>query len=112
MTSYGSQPSHVAPGEIFQIEVGVRNQGEKIARDLEDRCLPGGPFVFATGSPRKYNRLSLGSGDSWSVQFLIRAKPSATPGECPLFAMVTARNTPASERVFNIKVETPRRKKM
>ncbi len=112
LIGYGSQPSHVATGEIFQIEAGVRNQGQKIARDLEARCLPGGPFVFAPGSKRKYNRLSLGPGDSWSVQFLIRTKPGATIGEYPLFATITARNIPANERVFNIKVETAKPKKM
>ena len=112
LTGYGSQPSHVTTGEIFQIEAGVRNQGQKIARGLEARCLPGGPFVFAPGSKRKYNRLSLGPGDSWSVQFLIRTKPSATIGEYPLFATITARNIPANDRVFNIKVETAKPKKM
>lgn len=106
LRGHGSHPSLVAPGQVFEVEVGVSNDGEKIARDLEARCLPGGPFVLAPGSKRIYKRLSLNPRDSWSIRFLIKAKTEATAGEYPLFATVTARDIPANQRVFYIKVGT------
>lgn len=106
-----SYPSSVAAGQIFEVKVTVSNQGKKIARHLEARCLPAGPFAFAPGSKRKYARLSLHPDDSWVVQFLVKARPNITPGAYPLFTIVTVQNARASESTFNIKVVAPDSKK-
>lgn len=102
-----SYPSSVATGQVFEVKVTVSNQGKKIARHLEGRWLPAGPFAFATGSKRKYARSSLHPDDSWVFQFLIKVRPKTTPGAYPLFTIATAQNVRASESTFNIKVMAP-----
>jgi len=97
----------VAPSQTFAIEVGVTNRGGKIARHLEARCLPAGPFAFAPGSKRKYTRSSLHPHDSWGVQFLIRVKARTVAGAYPLFTTITAPGIKASDIVPTIKVEVP-----
>lgn len=99
-----SHPSSVAAGQVFEVKVTVSNQGKKIARYLEARCLPAGPFAFAPGSRKKYTRSSLHPDDSWAVQFLIKVRPKTTPGADPLFTIVTAQNVRASESTLNINV--------
>lgn len=100
-----THPSVVKIGEAFQVEVSVRNQGEKIARNLEGRCLPAGPFVFASGSRRRYILSSLNPKNTWSIEFLIRVKPQTTVGTYPLFTTVTAQNVAPSQNTLGIKVE-------
>lgn len=89
-----THPSVVKIGATFQVEVSVRNQGEKIARDLEGRCLPAGPFVPASGSKRRYNLSSLNPKNTWRIEFLIRVKPQTKAGTYPLFTTVTAEVVP------------------
>ncbi|MFC1869824.1 hypothetical protein ACFLYE_00965 [Chloroflexota bacterium] len=100
-----THPSVVKIGETFQVAVSVRNQGEKIARNLEGRCLPAGPFVFASGSKRRYNLSSLNPKNTWSIEFLIRVKPQTKAGTYPLFTTVTAQNSKPSQNTLDIKVE-------
>ena len=97
-----SYPSSVAAGQVFEVKMTVSNKGKKIARHLEARCLPAGPFVFAPGSRKKYARSSLHPDDSWTVEFLVRVRPKSRPSAYPLFTTVTAQNTKASESTFNI----------
>lgn len=100
-------PASVVAGEVFEVKVAARNDGQKIARDLEARCLPAGPFVFAPGSKRKYNRSSLYPDNSWAVQFHIKVRPAATLGTYPLFTIVTAQNAAPSQSSLSINVRAP-----
>jgi Holliday junction resolvase-like predicted endonuclease len=100
-----THPSVVKMGETFQVEVSVRNQGEKIARNLEGHCLPAGPFIFASGSKRRYNLSSLNPKQIWSIEFLIRVKPKIKTGTYPLFTTVTAQNSTPVHNTLDIKVE-------
>jgi hypothetical protein len=100
-----THPSVVKIGETFQVKVSVRNQGEKIARNLEGRCLPAGPFVFASGSKRRYNLSSLNPKNTWGIEFLIRVKPQSKTGTYPLFTTVTAQNSTPNQNTLNIEVE-------
>lgn len=101
-----SHPSSVIAGQVFEIKINVTNHGKKIARYLEARCLPAGPFVFAPSSRRKYTCSSLYSDNSWAIEFLIRVRPRTVPGVYPLFTTVSSQNAKASESTVNIKVDT------
>jgi hypothetical protein len=100
-------PASVVAGEVFEVKVAARNDGQKIARDLEARCLPAGPFVFAPSSKRKYNSSSLYPDNSWTVQFHIKVRPATTPGTYPLFTIVTAQNAAPSQSSLSINVRVP-----
>jgi len=102
--SGGVTPGIVSAGSQVQVQRSVRNDGQKLAKDLIAYCIPSGPFTYAPNARRQFKRRFLDPDQEWSVQFLINVKKVATPGKYPLSTVVKAENAQRSDIINEIEI--------
>jgi len=102
VTSYSAPPS-VVPKEIFHIKVTFGNGGGKIAKKIEVRCTPLGPFEPLTDQIQTIDELP--PEDRAIVDFRFRVKDEVDPGGYFIF-MEWSDQISQDSKMVDIKVES------
>ena len=108
----GGYPSVVSVGDIFEIRVDARNDGEKDALNVHLEWTPAGPFRRPKGEKNRKSIARLEPGQSVSMPFKVKVRSETKPGKYPIFTKISAEGLESRTSMFEVTVkavENPKR---
>ncbi|MCK4478181.1 hypothetical protein KAU88_06615 [Candidatus Bathyarchaeota archaeon] len=97
-------PNIVIPGREFQFQIFVKNNGGKMARNIEIMYMPAWPFRVPKGEKNHKFIKELMPGKQKQISFKIKVKNDAEEGRHPLFSRMTLPGTQAVDSLYHLEV--------
>lgn len=104
--SSASVPNIVGPGENFEIRISIKNQGGKMARNVEIMYMPAPPFRVPKGEKNHKFIKGLMPTKEETITFKIRVEDDAETGNYVLYSRRTAEGLSPSDSLYNIEVKS------